>query len=267
MRQPLTVLKFGGSVLRGEADLALGVEEIRRWTRGGGRVVAVVSAFEGTTDRMLGDAQRVAGGTAAVEADPAALAMLLATGEFTTAAMLGLALAREGIAARVLGPGAVALRTQGGGADADPVGVDHAAIWTALERAPVAVVPGFVAIDPSSNLALLGRGGSDLTALFLAAELGAERCRLIKDVDGVYDRDPNDATLGIAQRFRTLHWDDALELDGGIVQHKAVRLARSRGSAFEVAAWGRDDVTRISGEPSVLHHTDAAERLSEPIAA
>lgn len=252
MRSDLAVLKFGGSVLRGEADLALGVREVVRWTGAGKRVIAVVSAFEGTTDKLLGDARRVLGPKAA-GADAAALAMLLATGEFTTAALLGLTLACEGVSARVLGPGAVSLRTLGGGADADPVAVDHAAVWTALRDAEVAVVPGFVALDPASNLALLGRGGSDLTALFLAAELGAARCRLIKDVDGVYDRDPNAAPVGVARRYRELHWDEALTLDGGIVQHKAVRLARSRGVGFEVAAWGRDDVTLVGAGPSRLY--------------
>jgi homoserine dehydrogenase len=264
MGHPLTVLKFGGSVLRDESDLDLGVNEIERWigaARNGtsGRVIAVVSAFEGTTDRLLADARRLSGGGSGSggrsldQADPAALAMLLATGEFTTASMLGLALARRGVAAKVLGPAAVSLRTEGGGSDAKPTAIDAAALHKALDAAPVAVVPGFIALDPHGHLSLLGRGGSDLTALFLAAELNAERCRLIKDVDGVYDRDPNaHANAGQARRYRSLHWDEALTLDGGIVQHKAVRLAKSRGLAFEVGSWGREDFTTVCGEASVL---------------
>jgi homoserine dehydrogenase len=262
MGHPLTVLKFGGSVLRDESDLDLGVNEIERWigaARNGesGRVIAVVSAFGGTTDRLLADARRLSGagggGRSLDDADPAALAMLLATGEFTTASMLGLALARRGIAAKVLGPAAVSLRTEGGGSDANPTAIDAAALHKALSAATVAVVPGFIALDPHGHLSLLGRGGSDLTALFLAAELNAERCRLMKDVDGVYDRDPNaKANAGTARRYRSLHWDEALTLDGGIVQHKAVRLARSRGLAFEVGSWGREDFTTVCGEASVL---------------
>ncbi|MFM9957552.1 MAG: hypothetical protein ACKVZJ_05725 [Phycisphaerales bacterium] len=269
MRHLLTVLKFGGSVLRGPRDFTHAIAEVRRWNGAGTKVVAIVSAFEGTTDRLLAEARALHAGA---DHDPAALAMLLATGEFTTAAQLTLALSAAGLRARTLGPGALALRARGDGADADPCSINLAALERTLDAAEVAVVPGFIAQDDHGNLCLLGRGGSDITAIFIAAHAGAERCRLIKDVPGVYDRDPNLDRAG-AHRFRTLHYDDALSLDGGIIQHKAVRFARALGATFEVTAWARDDATRVGPSPSVFFEKPDArgarpsERAHEPNAA
>lgn len=262
MRECITVLKFGGSVLRMEDDLAAGVHEVYRWLRQGRRVVAVVSAFEGTTDALVAKARSY---TDAPGID--AHSLLLSTGECTTAALLCLALARAGVPARVLGPHALGLRTRGEGTDADPASIDLAALQRALREAPVVVVPGFIGAGADGNVTLLGRGGSDLTALFIAAELQRDtgrdvgrdvQCRLIKDVDGLYDRDPKEAGPA-ARRYQTLSWDDALTLDGGIVQHKAVRLARERGLSFEVAAFQREDCSRV-GAHGVSWHDGTSGR-------
>ena len=237
---PITVLKFGGSVLRDEHDLSRGVHEIYRWLRLGRRVVAVVSAFEGTTDALLSRANAISQ-TGCTDART----MLLATGELTTASLLALALDRAGIPAGVLGPHSLGLRTKGSGADADPASIDLATLRAALDAVRVIVVPGFVGVGDRQQLTLLGRGGSDLTALFIASELGNTHCRLIKDVDGLYDRDPAIASSTPARRYRSLSWDGALALDGGIVQHKAVRLCRERGLAFEVGSFNREDVSSV----------------------
>lgn len=245
-------------MLRGEDDLAAGVHEVYRWLRQGRRVVVVVSAFEGTTDALVA---RARGYTDAPSGD--AHALLLSTGECTTAALLCLALARAGVPARVLGPHALGLRTRGEGTDADPASIDLVALQRALREAPVVLVPGFIGAGADGNVTLLGRGGSDLTALFIAAELRHEagrdvQCRLIKDVDGLYDRDPK-AAGPAARRYQTLSWNDALALDGGIVQHKAVRLARERGLLFEVAAFQREDCSRV-GALGVSWHDGTLER-------
>jgi homoserine dehydrogenase len=237
----LTVLKFGGSVLRDESDLATAVAEIDRWLDDG-PVIAVVSAFDGTTDRLLSQARTYVPNA---ESDAAATALLLATGELTTAALLTLALHRAGHSATVLNPAAIDLRTDGRGTDANPISINTQAIRHALTRFPVIVIPGFIGVDDHRQFTLLGRGGSDLTALFLAHELAATRCRLIKDVDGLYNRDPAIASEAPARRYETISWDGALRLDGRIIQHKAVRLARERGLCFEVGAFGRDDATRV----------------------
>lgn len=240
----VTVLKFGGSVLRDEDDLRTAVHEVYRWLRTGGRVVAVVSAFEGTTDRLI---RQAAGVDPA--AHPVANPLLLATGELTTAALVVLALQRAGVFATALSPAAAGLRTDGAGIDANPVSINTAAIERALEANSVVVIPGFVGVDDDQQFTLLGRGGSDLTALFVAHELQAARCRLIKDVDGLYERDP--ALPGPRpRRFDQIFWDDALQLSEGIVQHKALRFARERGLEFEVGAFGRDTATRVGLGPT-----------------
>ncbi|GMV27492.1 MAG: hypothetical protein AMXMBFR58_35230 [Phycisphaerae bacterium] len=225
----------------------MGVHEAYRWLRAGSRVVVVVSAFEGTTDRLLSQARSYS-----ENADDKACALLLATGEFTTASLLALAFARAGVKAQVLGPQAIGLRTRGQGTNADPASVDRRVIDCALEQSPVVIIPGFVGVDEINQFTLLGRGGSDLTALFLAAELGATRCRLIKDVDGLYDRDP--ALPGPpARRFRSVSWETALTLDGGVIQHKAVLLARARGLSIEVGSFQRSDVTLVGPGSDVFY--------------
>ncbi len=241
------VLKLGGSVLGSQADLAIAASEIVRFVERGHRVVAVVSAFAGTTDALLAQA-----GSVCRSPDDEALAMLLATGELTTASLMAMTLAEQGLRPCVLGAHALGLRTKGQGADTDPASIDAFALTRALDQARVAVVPGFVGVGPSRQYALLGRGGSDLTALFIAAQLRA-RCRLIKDVNGLYERDP--ALPGPApRRYRTLSHDEALTLDGQIVQHKAVRFAKAHRQSFEVGALGCDDVS-VVGECDIAWHS------------
>src|SRR5215218_7680541 len=208
----VTVLKFGSSVLRTEEDLPLAVHEIYGEWRRGARVLAVVSAFGDTTDGLLGRAERLC-----PEPEPSALAALLATGEATAAALLGLALARAGIPASVLDPAQAGLRTQGSGLDAELVAADVPRILAELRRG-VVVLPGFVGRDASGETTLLGRGGSDLTALFLAHSLGG-RCVLVKDVDGLYTGDPS-GPGPLPRRFTRVGWQTAHAVGGKVVQPK-----------------------------------------------
>src|SRR5689334_16886476 len=158
----IKVLKFGSSVLRSEEDLSLAVHEIYREWRRGARVLAVVSAFGDTTDRLLARAESLC-----PEPEPSALAALLATGEATSAALLGLALARAGLPVKVLDPAQAGLLTDGGRLDAALISADIERLHEELQSA-VVVLPGFVGRDAEGGATLLGRGGSDLTALFLA---------------------------------------------------------------------------------------------------
>jgi len=225
------VLKLGGSVLAGEDALPRAVHEVYRWRREGFGVVAVVSALAGETDALLARGAAADGASA-----PHALAALASLGEQRAAALLALHLERAGIAARVLSPSALRLLAHGDPLDALPVSVDARRLQRALGSGAVLVVPGFFAHDGEGRAVLLGRGGSDLTALFLASRLGA-RCRLLKDVDGLYVRDPASPGPSPA-RYAAATWDDALATDGSIVQHKAVVFARSGGRPFEIGRLG-----------------------------
>lgn len=242
-KSPLIVLKFGGSVLRSEDDLKIATHEVYSWVRRGWKVVAVVSAFHGETDRLV--AQTKAYGETP---DEIASAALIATGELASGALLSLALDRAGIASVNSAPWAIGLRAEGSPLDAALVGVDRERIERLFNNHDVVVVPGFVGVDGAGNVVLLGRGGSDLTALFLGVQLRADRCRLVKDVDGLYEYDPE---LGEQEghqrprRYRRVSWAHALRLDGGIVQHKAIRFAAEKRLVFEVGTFLQEDVSEV----------------------
>lgn len=241
----IVVLKFGSSVLGEDEDLPIAVHEIYRCLREGKRVVAVVSALGKTTDRLLAQAKGMTG-----TPDPTSLAALLATGEATCAALLTLALDRAGIPASLLDPWRVGLRTEGPLLDAEPLELNRRELFRALEAKPVAVLSGFVGQDPEGRTSLLGRGGSDLTALFVAHRIGAETCRLIKDVDGLYEADP--AKVAAPRRYTHISWDDAANLGGRIVQPKAIRYAQRFGLSFEVSSPGSPNCTVVGKGPTHL---------------
>jgi homoserine dehydrogenase len=220
------VLKFGSSVLRSAEDLPVAVDEIYRHFRSGRAVLAVVSAFEGETDRLIGEAAALFGSDSAE-----AMAAYVATGEARTAALLLGSLQRSGLPARLLDPREIALVCTGSSLESAPLSLDRAALARLFELHPILVLPGFYGIDANGRIALFGRGGSDWSALFLAAELGAG-CRLLKDVRGVFDADP--ARNPAARRFSSLSWLSAVTVAGPLIQAKALRYAQSRGLPFEV---------------------------------
>lgn len=250
---PVRVLKFGGSVLRDEHTIAKAAREVVRFRKRGEHVVAVVSALHGVTDRTLARARHLTEARAEPieSACPHALASAISIGEHESASWLALHLGLLGHAAPVLTPAALSLTARGDPLDAEPVSVDLARLEHALDTHAVAVVPGFAAIDERARCVTLGRGGSDLTALFLAASLRDANhpttCRLIKDVDGLYDRDP---ALGQAARFEHADYDDCLDTDGSIVQFKGVRFAQEQRLTFELGAIGRNDPTAIGHHPA-----------------
>jgi homoserine dehydrogenase len=243
------VLKFGGSVLPNEAALGDVVHEIYRWRREGYQVVAVVSAFYGTTDRLLAHAGELCPGAA-----PETVAAIVSIGECQCAAALGAILDRAGTPATVLMPGAIGLHAEGPADDACPVGVNTGLVRTALERTGVVVIPGFVGHGDAAQPVVLGRGGSDLTAIYIAAQLNA-RCRLVKDVDALYEHDPKKPGPR-PRRFAVANYTDELKLDAKAIQPKAVRFAQSLGLPFELTGLNGTNPSIISGDATVM--TDAA---------
>lgn len=227
---PVTVLKFGSSLLRDPEGFEGAACEVEREVRAGRRVIAVVSAVRGTTDRLLGHAH-------GLSARPAQrlLALLLRTGEDASVALLGISLVQRTLNAHVLTAEELGLRTAGPLDDAEPVDLDVDRLVTCLRAHDVVVVPGFVGLDEAGHPSLLGRGGSDLTALFIGARLGVEEVRLVKDVDGVYAADPNASDCaGAPLEFAT--WDDVGSFGNGVVQPKALEFAEREGLTFRVAA-------------------------------
>ncbi|MDF1799379.1 MAG: hypothetical protein P1V81_09405 [Planctomycetota bacterium] len=234
------VLKFGGSVLCGESDLAwvaeaVAAEEAR--CPGPGGTVVVVSAFGATTDALFARAAELHPGA------EARVAELASTGEEGAAALFDMALVAAG-RRPVLVPGAeLGILTEGPLLDADPVAFDPTAIATGLAQSGLVVVPGFVARDRQARPSLLGRGGSDLTALLLAHHLGARGCVLLKDVDGIHRHDPKVApgspSAGApSQRLEHLALADLAPFAGQVLQPKAAAFAAAVGRGFTL---GRPD--------------------------
>jgi homoserine dehydrogenase len=261
--QRIAVLKFGSSVLGSPSDLPRAVHEVYAHVRRGYRVLAVVSALGDTTDRLLASARALS-----ERPEPRDLAELLAGGERESAALFALALARAGLPARVVDPTEGAVTARGAVLDAEPVAFDRARIAAVFAEVEVAVLPGFFARGERERCVLLGRGGSDLSAVFAAAELGAARCVLLKDVDGLYESDPATVPVGAPRprRYATLTFAEAERLDGGIVQHKALRLARERDLPFEVGALGSPRRTLVGAEATRCDDAAEAAHAAAPIA-
>ena len=240
---PVHVLKFGSSVLAGPQDYPVVAEMIGRKVARGRAVVAVVSAMGDTTDSLLAAARSVA------PALPDRLmGALLATGEEASVALLTLALAGRGVRAAGFNSWRLPIRTQGSLSDADPVAVDATQIRATLASHDAVVFPGFVGVDATGVPSLLGRGGSDLTALFLGDALGAAEIRLIKDVVGIFSVDPRlgggtgphpcdgpEAHPAEGQNpCSRLTWAQARSIGGGVVQSKAIDFAEHRKLDFRV---------------------------------
>lgn len=250
MNASIVVLKFGSSVLQAAAQLPLAIEEIYREWRAGRRVIAVVSAFAGVTDQRFAQ-------TRAVTADLYEQAAWVAGGEEESGTQLAAALNANGVSARYVDAREAGLRAHGDPHESTPVALDTEFLRACLHEHAVLVVPGFIAQDIQGRCVLLGRGGSDLTALFLAKNLNA-CCRLLKDVDGVYESDPAIAE-NHAQRFHRLSWRSALEIGGRIIQPRALQFAQSHGQLFEVACVGANLSTHVDHGPdevaTVTHET------------
>ena len=235
----VVVLKFGSSILRTQADAPAAASEIYGHVRAGRKVVAVVSAFGGQTDKLLADAR-----TLGLDHENDLLPGYVALGEELSAALTAIACDRIGLDAVALSVRELGILAEGPAEHAHPCGLRGDPLRQALADHQVVVVPGFGAVRPDGRLALLGRGGSDLTAVFIAAELGLDHVRLVKDVDGLYDRDPASAS-GKPLRYRRASWEEARRVGGALVQHDAIDLGEQRGVEIEVAALGRASGTIV----------------------
>ena len=217
----LIVQKFGGTSVAGPERIAAVAERVRNTRRAGHDVVVVVSAMSGETDRLIAFAREVA-----PEPNPRELDVLLATGEQVTIALLTMSLLARGCAARSYTGGQVLIRTDDAHTKARITRIDETRIREELRHARVVVVAGFQGVDQDGNITTLGRGGSDTTAVALAAALDADECQIFTDVDGVYTADPR--IVPRARRLSRLVYEEMLELAGGgarVLQIRAVEFA------------------------------------------
>ena len=240
----LIVQKFGGSSVRDRERLLRAMRIVRRTWEQGDDVVVVLSAQGDTTDALLARARELTEEPPLRELDA-----LLATGETASVALGAIALASLGVPAVSLSGWQVPVGTDGthGGANVRSVGAER--IRQELAQRRVVLVAGFQGVDPEGDITTLGRGGSDTTAVALAAWLKADICQIFTDVDGVYDRDPR--LFPDARRFRQIRYDTMMALveNGAQVLHdRSVELARQHGIRLEVLSAATGDPGTIVGE-------------------
>ena len=219
------VQKFGGSSLAQDSQLCAVAERVARTSREGNRVVVVVSARGDTTSKLLASAGRFN-----TQPDHRELDMLLAAGEQTSASLLSLALQDIGIpACSMTGPQA-GVRTCNSHLNARIKSVEATRILAALDEGKVVVVAGFQGASPEGDITTLGRGGSDTTAVAIAAAVKAARCEIYSDVDGVYTADPRLVPEAIRLGMLSLAEMKTLAHHGaGVLNERAVDYALSEG--------------------------------------
>ena len=226
----LIVQKFGGTSVGSLERIAHVATKVGSARERGDDVVVVVSAMGGETDRLI----RLAHG---IQEHPAQreLDVLLSTGEQVTIALLAMALQANGCIARSYTGHQVRIRTDSVHTKARIVHIDDQRIRSDLEAGIVVVVAGFQGVDEDGNITTLGRGGSDITAVALAAALGASECRIHTDVDGVYTADPR--VVPEARRLEALTFEEMLELaslGAKVLQIRSVEFASKYGVPLRV---------------------------------
>jgi aspartate kinase len=217
----LIVQKYGGTSVGSPELIGNVADKVADWRKKGNDVVVVVSAMSGETDRLLSLADAVAG-----VPPPRELDVLLATGEQVTIALLCMALDMRGIPARSYTGSQVHIRTDSAHNKARIREIEDKHIHADLAGGRVVVVAGFQGADEHGNITTLGRGGSDTTAVALAAALKADECQIYTDVDGVYTTDPR--VVPEARRLDRITFEEMLEmasLGSKVLQIRSVSFA------------------------------------------
>jgi aspartate kinase len=216
------VQKYGGTSVGSIERIRAVAERVRRTRQEGHQVVVVVSAMAGETDRLLGLARAVSATPVAREVD-----MLLATGEMVSIALVAMTLQELGCQAESFTGPQGGILTDNVHTRARIKHITTARLRRALVAGIVPVVAGFQGVSEADDVTTLGRGGSDLTAVALAAALHAELCEIYTDVDGVYSADPN--IVPQARRLARISYDEMLEmarLGAKVLQARSVEFAK-----------------------------------------
>lgn len=224
------VVKFGGSSVADPKRLYAACRKLAALRRQGHEVVGVVSAQGNTTDALLARAKEIDPDCGGRELD-----VILATGEQCTVSLCAMALGRLGMDGVSLCGWQAGLLTDDHHGSARVKSLQKARILGELEKGRIVLVAGFQGIDEAGDITTLGRGGSDTTAVALAAYLPADVCRIYTDVDGVYDKDPR--KYSDAVKYDHISYDAMLTLARGgakVLHDRCVELAKQYGVCIEV---------------------------------
>ena len=217
----LIVQKFGGTSVGSVERIEQVAEKVAKFRRQGHDVVVVVSAMSGETNRLIELAHQVQERPVPREMD-----VLISTGEQVTTALLSMALDKRGVKARSYTGGQVRILTDDAHTKARIREIDDQRLHASLAEGYVLVVAGFQGVDEHGNITTLGRGGSDTTAVALAAALKADECQIYTDVDGVYTTDPR--VVDGARRLDRITFEEMLEMasmGSKVLQIRAVEFA------------------------------------------
>jgi len=217
----LIVQKYGGTSVGSPDRIRRVAEKVAACREAGHDVVVAVSAMSGETDR-LGDLAA----EMAAQPDPREMDVALATGEQVSIALLSMALIERGQPARSFTGYQIPVRTDGAHTKARILEIDPQRVRAELDAGRVVVAAGFQGVDEEGDITTLGRGGSDTTAVALAAALEADECRIYTDVDGVYTTDPR--VVPRARRLERITFEEMLEmasLGAKVLQNRSVELA------------------------------------------
>ena len=217
----LIVQKFGGTSVGSPERIAQVAEKVAKFRAAGDDIVVVVSAMSGETNRLLALAKQIADKPSLREMD-----VMIATGEQVTIALLAIALNKIGVPAVSFTGAQVPIITDSEHGKARILSIDEAKVSEQLKAGKVVVVAGFQGVDEQGSITTLGRGGSDTTAVALAAKLKADECHIYTDVDGVYTTDPR--VVPKAQRLDRITFEEMLEmasLGSKILQLRSVEFA------------------------------------------
>ncbi|MES2494023.1 MAG: aspartate kinase [Pseudomonadota bacterium] len=224
------VMKFGGTSMAGTERIRRVANIVRRQQAAGHEVAVVVSAMAGETDRLVNFCRE-----ANALYDPAEYDVVVASGEQVTAGLLALTLQGMGCKARSWLGWQLPIRSDDAYAKARIEELSSPELLASMAAGEIAVIPGFQGISPANRITTLGRGGSDTSAVAVAAAIGADRCDIYTDVDGVYTTDPR--IVAKARKLKTVTYEEMLELasvGSKVLQTRSVSLAMKEGVRVQV---------------------------------
>lgn len=250
----IIVQKFGGTSVADPEKIRSAARKAIRAQREGHQVVMVVSAMGKNTDLLLDLAHKTAAKPSSREMD-----MLLSTGEQVSVALVAMAIEDQGSQAVSLTGGQIGMKTDNSFSKARIQSIDTERIESLLAAGNIVVAAGFQGTDDQGNITTLGRGGSDTTAVALAAVLGAEACEIYTDVDGVYTTDPR--KLPEARRVDVVSYDEMLELaslGAGVMHSRSIEFAKK----FAVPIHVRSSFSDIEGTMIVAESESKSAAVS-----
>jgi len=251
----LIVQKYGGTSVGSIEKIEQVAEKVIAARQAGNDVVVVVSAMSGETNRLIDLARQIT-----PSPDPREYDVLVATGEQVTIALLSMAIVKRGHAARSYTGSQVRIRTDNAHTKARIMEIDEERVRWDLQAGRIVVVAGFQGMDENDNITTLGRGGSDTTAVALAAALKADECQIYTDVDGVYTTDPR--LVPQARRLDKITFEEMLEmasLGSKVLQIRSVEFAGKYGVRLRVLHSSQE------GPGTLITYDEEVENMEDAI--